>query len=135
MTSTLPTEPEAEDFIERYGHKAFKHHSIILEGLEQGEIELSSFTGGPKNRVTGKILVDIYGRKAKQLTGDHSPQQKQLLDDLIDLCHQLGKVSADIIDVWSFVSSDSYYSIFISRKDDVIRGVVITLAESEADSE
>jgi hypothetical protein len=128
-----PAELEAEDFIERYGSKTFKHHKEILEGLEKDELDLSSFTGGPKNKVTGKILTDIYGRKAKTLTGEES--QKQLLDDLIDLCHQLSDVSSEIIDVWSFVSSQSYYSVFVSRKDDVIRGVVITIAEGEGEED
>ena len=135
MSNSLSSEPEATDFIDRYHACRFKYDKNLFEGLDREEFELSSFTGGAKNRMTAKMFGDIYGNKAKQLNGLKDEASKNLLNDLIDLCKNLAPLQNNIIDVWSFSSQQAFINVFIDRQKDTVVASVMTLHEADADEE
>jgi hypothetical protein len=135
MQNSIPELPDAQDFIDHYAHQDFKHQAKLLEGLNAGDFDVSSYTGGPKNRMTAKMFCDIYGRKAKQLTSEKDEYSKNLLDELIDLCKNLTPLGDNIIDVWSFSSEVAFYNVFVDRRQDKIVATVFTPDKDEDDDQ
>lgn len=115
-----------EDFLGQHGQESFKYSEELLEGLESGECEFTSYTGGEKNRMTGKAFVEIYGRKAKNLNQSDDDYSKTLQDDLIDLCKVMEKLGDEIVDVWSFSDGPTFYSAFVPRSTGKVVSVVKT---------
>ena len=135
MAQSISEEPEATDFIDRYHAQHFKHDKLLFEGLDNGDFDLSSFTGGPKNRMTAKMFSDIYGNKAKQLNALKDERSKNLQNELIDLCKNLVPHQDKIIDVWSFSSEQAFLNVFVERSKDSVVASVLTLSEGEDEGE
>ena len=115
-----------DEFIQNYAERSFNYKEELLAGLESGEWEFSSYTGGPNNKVTAATLSGIYSRKKDQSGSQKTPAAQTLAAEFTELCTNLNKNPQDIVDVWSFRSEDTFITLFVSRTGDIIAGVVRT---------
>lgn len=110
-------EKQNQDFLEEFGSEKFNHSEELFQGLEDGSWNLTSYTGGEKNRMQAKMFVEIYGKKAKQLNKDDDDYAKVLQNELIDFCKAMEKLGEEIIDVWSFSNESFFISVFVVRQN------------------
>ena len=109
-------EKQNKDFLADFGSEIFPHSEELLQGIEAGTWDLTSYTGGDKNRMQAKSFVEIYGKKAKQLNKASDDYSKELQNELIDFCKAMEKLGEEIIDVWSFSDDVSFISVFVGRE-------------------
>ena len=108
------------DFLNQHGFENFNHRNELISGLETQVWNLSSYTGGEKNRMQANAFVEIYGRKARQLSRRTDEYSKELLNELIDFCKALEKLDEEIIDIWSFSDGTCFLSVFVQRTTEKI---------------
>lgn len=108
------------DFLKAHSEENFGHSEELIQGLASGSWFLTSYTGGEKNRMQAQTFVEIYGKKARQLTHADDEYSKTLQNELIDFCKVMEKLGEDIIDVWSFTDEVSFINVFVQRKTEKV---------------